>query len=53
MTIIRRLLLFELMVLTNLMTLVAQPMIDGTIPFIDSSTGRSLLSIDKSLWGKN
>lgn len=53
MTIIRRLLLFELVVLTNLMTLVAQPMIDGTIPFIDSSTGRSLLSIDKSLWGKN
>ena len=42
-----------LLVLTNPVTLKAQQMVDGVIPFFDSSTGCSLLSIDKSLWGKN
>ena len=27
-------------------------MIDGATPFFDSSTGRSLLSVDKNVWGK-
>ena len=53
MAIIRRLLVLILMALTNLMTLMAQPMVDGVTPFIDTSTGRSLLSIDKYLWGKD
>lgn len=53
MTIIKRLLILILIVLTNLMTIMAQPKVNGTSPFLDSSTGRSLLSIDKSLWGKD
>lgn len=42
-----------LIVFTNLMTFMAQPKVDGVIPFLDSSTGCSLLSIDKSLWGES
>lgn len=53
MAVMRRLLVLLLLVLTNHVTLKAQPMVDGVIPFFDSSTGCSLLSIDKSLWGKN
>lgn len=53
MAIIKRLLVLTLIVFTNLMTFMAQPKVDGVIPFLDSSTGCSLLSIDKSLWGES
>ena len=51
-TIMRRLFLQALIMLSSLVQLKAQPMIDGATPFFDSSTGRSLLSVDKNVWGK-